>query len=267
VADLLDYASRLLPGEVWAPVTPGSPYHCSFIHADQERRSQVQAVFAKAFEPYIQEHLKGYTMLHAAMHVKPPGGGRLPLHMNWSSVADLNRSTVTLWCPLMDTDLENGTLEVIPGSHRITRRIEENKTTYFHFYRDMLSGLTAPQPARAGEIILMEDTILHGSQSNTSQKPRIAAQIVCVPNDATPVYYYPATPTLFEVIEADTDFFVNFDLSATKVRQEGWKSLGFVRKASDTIHPAEFLRRVQDPSAIRRRDFNLEPVSVSAKEF
>jgi hypothetical protein len=259
VSALLAAAHRLLPPEVSAPEAAGSPYHCSFMHSDQERRREVQAVFAEAFAPYVKQHLKGYRVLHAAIHVKPPGGGRLPLHINWSSVADLNRSTITLWCPLVDVGLENGTLELIPGSHRITRAIEAEGRTYFHKYRKLLSDRTVPQPARAGEVILIEDTILHGSQTNQSDRPRIAAQIVCIPEDAVPVYYSSVSPTLFEVIKVDSDFFVNFDHSALKVRQEDWTSLGFVRKPVDPVDLAEFDRRVRNPSEVRRSDFRLEP--------
>jgi hypothetical protein len=258
---LLEDAHRVLPGEIWAPAAAGSPYHCSFIHADREQREQVQAAFTAAFTPYVETHLKGYRVLHAALHVKPPGGGNLPFHPNWSSVADLDRSTVTLWCPLVDVDAENGTLEVIPGSHRITRLIEDNSPRYYDSYREILPPLAVAQAARAGDVIMIEDTILHGSKDNRSDRPRIAAQIVCIPKDATPVYYFQASADVYEVIAVEDDFFIRFDASAVRVRQKDWKSLGFVRRAPDRIDAAEFLRRIADPSAIRRRGFNLEPAA------
>ena len=261
LAALQEQAPGLLPGEMWSPAAAGSQYHCSFMHADEERRSRVQEVFAPVFEAYVREHLKGYRVLHAALHVKPPGGGRLPLHMNWSSVADLNQSTVTLWCPLVDVGPKNGTLEVVPRSHRITRRIEDMTPRYFDAYRDLLSGMAVAQSARAGEVVLMEDTLLHQSQSNRSNQPRIAAQIVCVPDTATTVFYYEATPELYEVIEADRDFFVRFDISSVQVRQEGWRSLGFVRRPDDSLDAAECLRRMKNPAEIRRGGFRLEPVA------
>jgi hypothetical protein len=260
---LLAEVPGLLPSEAGPPPAAASPHHCSFIHADEGRRRKVQAVFAPAFAPYVEKHLKGYRVLHAALHVKPPGGGCLPLHMNWSSVADLNRSTVTLWCPLVDVGLHNGTLEVVPRSHRISRRINDNGSPYFGGYLDLLAGMAVPQPARAGEIILLEDTVLHHSQSNDSPRARIAAQIVCVPKAATPVFYYEATPDLYEVIEADSDFFYRYDFSAVKVRQDGWRSLGFVRRSTDSPDAAECLRRMRNPSHIRRRGFRLEAAAAS----
>jgi hypothetical protein len=263
---LLAGALRLLPDRIREPATAGSSHHCSFIHADQERRTQVEALLGEAFAPYVSKHLKGYRVLHCALHVKPPGGGNLPFHMNWSSVADLDRSTVTLWCPLVDVGEDNGTLEVVPGSHRITRLFEDiTRPHYFADYRDLLSRMAVSQRARAGEIVLMEDTIVHGSKDNCGSQPRIAAQIVCIPGDATAVYYHPSTPDIYEVFEADTDFFIRFDLPALRVRQEAWRSLGFVRRARDRINAAEFLRRIEDPSAIRRRGFNLERAAGTFK--
>jgi ectoine hydroxylase-related dioxygenase (phytanoyl-CoA dioxygenase family) len=79
---------------------------------------------------------------------------------------------LTCWCPLEDTTLENGTISVIPGSHRggILPHVRQSGTN------DLVSADTADRAltieARAGDVVAFSSLLLHASGANRSRRPR-----------------------------------------------------------------------------------------------
>jgi phytanoyl-CoA hydroxylase len=77
---------------------------------------------------------------------------------------------LTVWIPLSDATLENGCLEVIPGSHHNTL-IEHCSTTGGMRIPDILlpARPSRPLPMPAGSVILMNQQTVHGSLDNVTE--------------------------------------------------------------------------------------------------
>lgn len=79
---------------------------------------------------------------------------------------------LTCWCPLEDTTALNGTISIIPGSHRHgilphERQVGSNDLVGPGADRDALLI-----EARAGDVIAFSSLLLHASSANRSQRPR-----------------------------------------------------------------------------------------------
>jgi ectoine hydroxylase-related dioxygenase (phytanoyl-CoA dioxygenase family) len=101
-----------------------------------------------------------------------PGEGtyELPLHQDYATTRC--RTAWRMWIPLRDVDVQHGTMEIVPGSHK--------KGPYP--YSDSLAierrelerhGLVAQSLAlRAGDGVLFSPWLVHGSVPNRSQRTK-----------------------------------------------------------------------------------------------
>src|SRR5947209_20077215 len=121
VKHILDELQYLRPDDNFAPDGKGatkSTYHCSFLDTNLAYKRSASELIRRVFSPRVAQYLVGYEILNSNFYVKPPGTGRFQIHQNWPAI-NINDTSVTIWCPLLDTDESNGTIQVVEGSHKI----------------------------------------------------------------------------------------------------------------------------------------------------
>jgi hypothetical protein len=231
-------------------------YHCSFLDTNISYKRETHQLIKGVFAPHVARCLNGYEILNCNFYVKPPGTGEFSIHQNWPAIADLNDTTVTIWCPLIDVVKSNGALQLVPGSHKILPHVEgPNVPGYFRDFREaLICKYLKAIPMKAGEALIFDDAAIHWSANNDSDAARIAIQILCTPADAQPVYFFydAKTSQRFELIAVDSEFFISTDRKDLATRQPHWKSLGFV--ANRNRYPAleEFAELLSRGDEIRR---------------
>lgn len=124
--------------------------------------------------------------------VKPPGpDSELGPHQDFSIVDEERWVSLYLWIPLIDTNEANGTLYVLPGSHRFTNSV---RARHVPARFDPVLPEVHEQSVRldcvAGEAVLMVSGVVHHSPPNLSGELRLAAHGILKPNDAPLVFYY-----------------------------------------------------------------------------
>jgi ectoine hydroxylase-related dioxygenase (phytanoyl-CoA dioxygenase family) len=105
-----------------------------------------------------------------AREAEPQGGEVQPLHVDAGAVPDRHGHWVcnALWM-LDDFTAENGSLRVVPGTHRSGRRPQE-----------ALADPRAPHPdevlvtGRAGDVVVMNSHLWHGGTANRTHGRRLA---------------------------------------------------------------------------------------------
>ena len=130
----------------------------------------------------VMQDLLGDTVIlrHSHFFVKLPGDGkRVSWHQD-SSYWPLSRSkVVSAWLAIDDSALDNGAMQVIPGSHKTAQiafhdsEPEENNVLS-QTVRDAgrYGGAPVSLALKAGEMSLHSDWTLHGSDINQSERRR-----------------------------------------------------------------------------------------------
>lgn len=220
----LDEVCSLQPDDGFRPDGTGlnlSEYHCTFLDTSHAYRAASARLIEERFADPLRALLPDHRLLLSNLYVKQPGTGRFEVHQNWQTTADVNDVTVTAWCPLVDASPGNGTICVVPGSHKLVPAIEAVSTPkyYERFYDQLIEEWLQPITLRRGQCLLFDDTLLHWSDENASDQPRWAVQIDLVPDTADAVVYWlnhDAHPPRFEVYAADSSFYETADVTVLR---------------------------------------------------
>lgn len=132
----------------------------------------LEAMLAKGVLAHVA-HVLGPRFKLSSLNARaaePHGGGPQPLHVDAGALPDERGDWVcnALWM-LDDFTTQNGTLRVVPGSHRSGRRPQ-----------DALADPTAPHPdevlvtGRAGDVVVMNAHLWHGGTANRTDGRRLA---------------------------------------------------------------------------------------------
>ena len=163
-------------------------------------------------EPRLEGVLRHHRVLFATMVVKhgeQPAAMRL--HDDRTHVPEPCTRSVVLWIPLVDVSPEagNGTLHVLPRSHRATLRLAGTSTPEWHLpYESSLMPHVKPITLRAGDAVAYDSRLLHGSYANRSGSPREAIVCAVVPRDAPTWHVRSIDGRRQEIYEVDDEFFL-----------------------------------------------------------
>jgi hypothetical protein len=225
------------------------PYHVSFLDSNQDYRRRVFHLVESYFSQKIRYVLPDYQILNTSLVIKPAGSGMFEVHHDWSFVADHAIKCMTVWCPLVDTSILNGTIHVLPGSNQLIQEYQAPKLPcYFEDFREsLIDRWLQPIPTQAGDALFWDNHMIHWSGNNYTQIPRVAVQITCIPAQSQPVFifYDERTPEHFEIIEADREFWLTTDHHQLFTRQSHWRSLGCIPNENRRITEAEFRELLQ----------------------
>lgn len=130
---------------------------------------------------YVEDLLgPNFYLWGSHFFVKEPGDGRVtPWHQDAQYWPLSPQNAVTVFIAFTDCDRENGCLRVIPGTHRGERlghRVSDDPR--YALPQEIDPGQLDLSRAvdlelKAGEISLHHDGLVHGSDANRSDRPRI----------------------------------------------------------------------------------------------
>ena len=163
----------LQPGH--SPETPGlrrvqSPEEVSDVYAGVMREAATVDMVADLIGPNLRFH-------HGKVNSKLPGTAtQVKFHQDFPFQPMSNDDIITCLLFLDDVTLENGPLEVVPGSHRGPLYSHWHGGRFTGAVAEDLTAQVAPKAApctgKAGSVCLMHSSLLHGSAPNLSDGPR-----------------------------------------------------------------------------------------------
>lgn len=219
-------------------------YHYSILDTDIEYKQKSTSLIQEIFQPNVNRIFNNYQLLTSSFFIKPPYKGFLDAHQHFPITTDFNDISVIIWCPLIDVDESNGTLQVVEGSHKITPGVFAfGYPPFFIDYCANIKKYSKPIPLKAGEAIIFDNNLIHWSTENNSSKYRFTAQALALPSEIKPVFYYfdSNSPQRFEVFEVNSKFFIEQILMELFEKPpKNLKSLGFVENKNQVLSEQTF---------------------------
>jgi len=225
-----------------------SAFYPSAMHEDAGYRQTVRDEIRAVSDPKIATMFDGCKVCIASFLAKEPKEklSEIAMHVD-PSYADESEfiSAVNIWCPLSDVTVGNGCLQVVPGSQHHARPLRplSAKGTVGHPFGDVIPLLKANYlrnvEMAAGEALIFNGRLLHGSGPNMSADRRVAFQCTMVPQEAPILHSVMVSSTEAEVFEVDETFFCTHRLGT---RPAAAKSLGVVEYKCAQFNEADVLQ-------------------------
>jgi len=216
VADLKGYYESLnLKDE------KGFGFHVSMDQTDKEMCRRVREKIWSVALPRLQEHLSDFKPFVSSFVAKESNPkGVVPAHQDWSFVdrEDEGFCSITCWIALVDTNLENGGMGVIRGSHRFmqNKRPSPSPQTPVPLSNHMFSifPFLHTLDVKAGEVLMFDNRTFHASPPNTTAFNRLAVGVGVTQKNAQLVHYYTKPDGQFKTMlryNVDPDFFLKYE--------------------------------------------------------
>lgn len=169
------------------------PYITTSHSNDAQLISHVDELLQKVMAPAIKKHLVNYNLLFGNYLVKMPlPDSETAPHQDITFVDESKYCSVNIWVALQDTDQKNGCLYLLKGSHAFvpTLRPTHDYNWCYEHVRDEIIQHSESYPVRAGEAIIFNHAVVHGSYSNKTTAPRIAAVIAAYQSEAELLHFF-----------------------------------------------------------------------------
>jgi hypothetical protein len=199
----------------------GFGFHVSMDNSDKEMCRTIREKIWGIALPRLAGHLKDFKPFVASFVMKEVNPkGVVPAHQDWSFVdrEEEGYSSITCWIALVDTNLDNGGMGVIRGSHKFMQNhrpspspqcpvpLSEHMFSIFPYLHTI--------DVKAGEVLMFDNRTFHASPPNTSDSVRLAAGVGVTQAGANLVHYYMKPDGEFKTMlryNVDEDFFLKYE--------------------------------------------------------
>ena len=217
-----------------------------------------------------------YQPFGAAFLFKLPSqNSELGVHQDWTIVDETQYVALNCWIPLTDITENNGGLHVLPGSHYPAYNTVRAPTIPFFFSGNEAAVVpeTLPMYVKAGEAVILNQSVIHYSPPNRSDKIRKAITAGVKSTGAPMQFHYKAPDRNDGKIEAfimPEDFLISFDNFYTDIfeRPKMGESAGDIAYSSAVLPKEEVLSLISTlKSNAGFPGKKTEPVIVPNKSF
>lgn len=186
---------------------------------DPHYKRQLSAALFAVMAPASRAALPDARFLGWTSIMKWPGpDGTVVAHRDPTFVDEPLVRSLGIWCALDDLDEEQGTLMVVPGSHRSARHVRPHQDPANLCPSIALDGTGAAiaVPMPAGSAIVYDHALIHGSGPNRTNRVRTVVTGLAVPPDAAASYAL-RVGTEVVLVEIDAAFFLEHEIDALDV--------------------------------------------------
>lgn len=145
---------------------------------------------------------------------------KLELHQDSSFVDENIDFSMSLWIPLSDSNLANGAIHFLNGSHKSFPAIR--CATISHNYGNINKIKQSMEciDVKQGEALLFNARMLHYTPNNTSGEIRMAIMSCLIRSDADILQYYKISESRLEAYKMKDNFFLDYENFMEEIYQK-----------------------------------------------
>lgn len=188
-------------------------FYSSTHSPDFEFRKKTSDFIKSVITPLLPGVLKDYKVLGGAYVVKPAHGkGILQAHQDWNLVDESKARSYNLWIPLVDVNEQNGAVFILPESHaKVPTLRGPNIPSTFKQIEQIIWKHLLPLNMSAGEALLYDHALIHGSPVNQTPTDRLGIVIGIVAHDSD-MQMYGMDNGVVKCYECGEDYFLTHDV-------------------------------------------------------
>jgi hypothetical protein len=150
----------------------------------------------------------------SVFQIKPASDkSNLTPHQDSIIVDEEKHMAICAWVCLVDSNMESGALYVLPGSHRFGTGYRcAMANSPFEYVQDIIMKYSKVVEAKAGQVVLFDSAIIHGSLMNKSGKVRVAASGLVIPREAeiiVSITDHKTPKDTVDIYKLNEDYFLN----------------------------------------------------------
>ena len=191
----------------------GSGMAVDYMREDRSVITAVNELLDEVWKRHFGEIFVDHRPVFSTCVVKHPGpDSAMFLHDDRSFVDERELRSGTMWIPLVDTGpgIDNGGLQVVPGSHRLAVTFAGSNTPdLMRPYASALEAALVAPPVPAGTALFYDSRMLHASPPNRTDEPRPALACSVVPRQAPLIHVVGVDATRRRIHSIDDDFFLD----------------------------------------------------------
>lgn len=238
------------------PDTPNAFFSSSYLE-NFELKKEISDKIEAFIKPKLEQYFVSYRCIGAAFLSKAPDQhSELPMHQDWTIVDESQYLAANIWTPITTLTESNGTLEVLPGSHKTFRSLRAPTIPFSgNELRTEIKKHLKPLYVKPGEAVILDQALVHYSSQNKSDKLRLAFTTGLV-SEAAPLHfhYWNKETNLLEKFKMDDDFLFRWEQFHTDIFQRP--------KFGETLETVTFEPQLFTIDQLNKT-LGIEPVSES----
>lgn len=191
--------------------------------AEDQKRIDVFDAVGRVILPLLRPLVMDDVEVVAGnFHLNPANSrGGLGPHQDVSLVTEPVESSLNGWIPLQHSDVRNGTLQVVPGSHQLANHDRSLAAPWaFDGLHELFWEYAAPLDVPAGHLVVFDTALVHCSGPNESPDLRPAVNCLFLRRGA-PIRHLVADGGHVDVYDIDLDFLLSARLDGRPSTEEG----------------------------------------------
>jgi ectoine hydroxylase-related dioxygenase (phytanoyl-CoA dioxygenase family) len=190
-------------------------YDFTFTDENINYKQTVFNIITEKFQSIADNYLLEYKPIIANYIRKEENNGEVPMHQNWAFVDEMKYTSISIWVPLVDSNEDNGTLQMVNSSHKRFGRYRGPMIPWElrNLKKEIVAGHLTPMNVKAGTAVILDDSIIHYSDINKTSGLRLAIQLIMIPKEAEPIHYhFESTKSGSQIsqLQANSNFYTHF---------------------------------------------------------